>query len=153
MCVVPIWLALPRCDATNSGAQSFFSLVFWISLVNLKRGISLVILVFSLSFPRILWVRQGKKILGNFEVFLDKNQKTKEKKDRVCSICVISTYSNGACANLVVGLELAELLRRAHASGPLRTSLISVFMFKKMLTSQNPRNPEKLKVTPKVTKK
>ena len=39
--------------------------------------------VFSLSFPRILWVRQGKKILGNFEVFLDKNQKAKEKKDRV----------------------------------------------------------------------
>ena len=55
---------------------------FWISLVNVKRGISLVILVFSLSFPRILWVRQGQKILGNFEVFLDKNQKTKEKKDR-----------------------------------------------------------------------
>ena len=44
------------------------------SLVNLKRGISLVILRFSLSFPRILWVQQGKKILGNFEVFLDKNQ-------------------------------------------------------------------------------
>ena len=36
----------------------------------------------SLSFPRILWVREGQKILGNFEVFLDKNQKTKEKKDR-----------------------------------------------------------------------
>ena len=42
----------------------------------------MVILVFSLSFPRILWVRQGEKILGNFEVFLDRNQKTKEKKDR-----------------------------------------------------------------------
>ena len=60
---------------------SFFSLVFWISLPNLKRGISLVILVFSLSFPRILLVRKGQKILGNFLVFLDKNKKkTKEKK-------------------------------------------------------------------------
>ena len=52
-------------------------------MVNLKRGISLVILVFSLSFPRILWVRQGQEILGNFEVFPAKNQKAKEKKDRV----------------------------------------------------------------------
>ena len=46
---------------------------FFISLVNLKRGISLVILVLSLSFPRILWVRQGQIFLVNFEVFLDKN--------------------------------------------------------------------------------
>ena len=57
-----------------------FPWVFWISLVNLKRGISLVILVFSLSFPRILWVRQGQKILGNFEVFLDKNQKPRKRR-------------------------------------------------------------------------
>ena len=28
-------------------------------------------------------VRQGQTILGNFEVFLDRNQKTKERKDRV----------------------------------------------------------------------
>ena len=34
------------------------------------QGITLVILV--LSFPRILWVRQEEKILGNFEVFLGK---------------------------------------------------------------------------------
>ena len=44
-----------------------------------KQGIVLVILVFSLSFLRILWVRQAQKILGNFEVFLDKaHQKSKE---------------------------------------------------------------------------
>ena len=57
----------------SSRTQSSVSLVFfWISLVNLKRGSSLVVLVFSLSFPRILRVRQRQKILGNFEVFLDK---------------------------------------------------------------------------------
>ena len=37
--------------------------------------------VFSV-FPRILRVRQGQKILGNCRVFLDINQKAKEKKDR-----------------------------------------------------------------------
>ena len=62
--------------------QSFFSLVFWIALVNLKRGISLVTLVFSLSFPRILWAPHGQKILDNLEVVPDKNPKAKEKKDR-----------------------------------------------------------------------
>ena len=39
-------------------SEIFVTLVFRISLVNFKQGISLVILVFSLSFPRILWVRQ-----------------------------------------------------------------------------------------------
>ena len=88
---VPVPVSVP--------VQSFFSLVFWISLVNLKRGISLVILVLSLSFPRILWVRQGQKILGNFEVFLDKNQKTKEKKDRVENGSGGSGSAFGSCEN------------------------------------------------------
>ena len=35
---------------------SFLSLLVWISLVNFKQGISLLRLVFSLSFPGILWV-------------------------------------------------------------------------------------------------
>ena len=52
---------------------SFLSLVFWICLVNSYEGISLVSLLFSLSFPRILWVRQLQEILGMFEVLLDKN--------------------------------------------------------------------------------
>ena len=42
----------------------------------------MVVLAFSLPFPRNLWVRQGKIILGKFEDFLDKNQKIKERKDR-----------------------------------------------------------------------
>ena len=45
---------------------SFLSLLVWISLVNFKQGISLLKLVFSLSFPGILWVWQGQKILGKF---------------------------------------------------------------------------------------
>ena len=56
-------------------------------MVNLKRGISLVILVFSLSFPRILWVRQGKKILGNFEVFLDTKPKNRGKEGQDLGVC------------------------------------------------------------------
>ena len=83
------------------GRQTWFqfqgpspSLFFLISLVNSTRGISLVILVFSLSFPRILWVRQGQKILGNFEVFLDKNQKTKEKKVCAQPVWVQPTVEN-----------------------------------------------------------
>ena len=45
-------------------ALSFHSLVFWNSLVNFKQGISLIICVVSLPFPRFQWVRQGTKILG-----------------------------------------------------------------------------------------
>ena len=35
-------------------------------------------------FPRSLWIRQGPKILGKFEIFLDKNKNpaVKERKDR-----------------------------------------------------------------------
>ena len=69
------------CRVFHEPCPSLF-LVFWISLVNFEQGISLVILVFSLSSPRISWVRQGQKILGNFEVFLDKNKKPKERTNR-----------------------------------------------------------------------
>ena len=56
---------------------------FRISLVEFKQGISWGDGVFSLSFPRILWVWHGPKILSNFEVVLDKKkQKMKERKDR-----------------------------------------------------------------------
>ena len=48
---------------------SFLSLLVWISLVNFKQGISLLKFVFSLSFPGILWVWQGQKILGKFGGF------------------------------------------------------------------------------------
>ena len=65
-------------------SMPFFSLLFWISLVHLKRGISLVILVFSLSFPRIVRVRQGQKILGNCRVFLDKNQQPRKRRTGLC---------------------------------------------------------------------
>ena len=41
------------------GTLSFVSLVFLMSLANLKQGISLVILVFSLSFLRILWAPEN----------------------------------------------------------------------------------------------
>ena len=51
-----------------------FLVFFLLSLVNSTRGIFLVILVFSESFPRILWFRQGQKILGNFEVVLDRKK-------------------------------------------------------------------------------
>ena len=71
-----------RSTSQVQNSLSFLSLVLLISLVNFKQGNPLVILVFSLSFLRILWVRLGQKILGNFEIFLDKTQKTKEKKDR-----------------------------------------------------------------------
>ena len=68
----------------DGGSLSFLSLVFWISLLKFKQGISLAILVFSLSFQRILWVRHGPKILGNFEVFVGKNpQKTRKGRTGV----------------------------------------------------------------------
>ena len=38
--------------------------------------------MFSAYFPRFLGVRQVRKILGVFEVFLGIFEKTKEKKDR-----------------------------------------------------------------------
>ena len=60
---------IPPHIAQFSEILSFLSLVFRISLVNFKQRISLVILVFSLSFPRIVWVRQWEKVLGKFEVF------------------------------------------------------------------------------------
>ena len=51
-----------------------FLLDFWDFLDKFKKqGISLDILAFSLSFPRMLWVPHRPKILGNFEVFLGKN--------------------------------------------------------------------------------
>ena len=51
---------------------SFLSLVFLNSLDNFnKQGISLVILVISLSFPRILWVRRkrSESVSGVFPEF------------------------------------------------------------------------------------
>ena len=54
---------------TYGHSLSFLSLLVWISLVNIKQGISLLKLVFSLSFPGILWVWQGQKILGKFGGF------------------------------------------------------------------------------------
>ena len=76
--------------------QSFFSLFFLISSVNSTRGISLVILAFSLSFPRILWVRQGQKFLGSFEVFLDKNKK-RPRKRRTGFLCLSIFRSFRVC--------------------------------------------------------
>ena len=59
MITEPNFIIFPFRTVSNATlALSFHSLVFRISLVNFKQGISLVILVFSLSFPRILWVRQ-----------------------------------------------------------------------------------------------
>ena len=40
---------------------------FLISLLNYKHGMSLLKIVFSPVFPRFLWIRQRKKILGKFE--------------------------------------------------------------------------------------
>ena len=61
----------------------FLWFFLWISLANSKQGDSLVNLALSLSFPRISWVQQGQKILGNFEGFLGRKQtKIKERKDR-----------------------------------------------------------------------
>ena len=49
------------CGPVNSGSLvhelSFLSLVLGISLLNFKQRLSLVVLVFSLSVPRIVWVR------------------------------------------------------------------------------------------------
>ena len=59
------------------------ALSFGLPLESSKEGLSLFDLLFSLSFPRILWVRQLQKILGSFEVFPDKNPKIKERKDRI----------------------------------------------------------------------
>ena len=62
--------------AVLRGTLSFHSLVFRISLVNFKQGISLVILVSSLSFPRILWARQRKSLV-NLRFFLGKTEKAR----------------------------------------------------------------------------
>ena len=48
---------------------SFLSLVVWISLVEFKQGISLVIWVFSLVLPGFQGVRQGGKSLVNLGGF------------------------------------------------------------------------------------
>ena len=53
----------------ESTSSFFLSLVLWISLVNFKQGLALVKFVFSLYFPRILWVRSEQKIIGKSEVF------------------------------------------------------------------------------------
>ena len=68
---------------------SFRSLAFWNSLVNFKQGISLVICVFSLLFPRFQWVWQGAKILGKFEGFSLVNRKIKERKDRAFKVIIL----------------------------------------------------------------
>ena len=62
---------------------SFLALNLWISLVNYKQGKSLVILVFSPSFQRILCVRnrKGRKILGNFD--FGENKKKQGRGNRV----------------------------------------------------------------------
>ena len=60
---------IESCESIRANHATTLSLVFRISLVSFKQGISLVILVFSLSFPRILWVRQWEKILGKFQGF------------------------------------------------------------------------------------
>ena len=50
------------------------SLVFWISLVNFEQGISLMILVFSLFFPRICGFGSERKSLVNLRFFLGKTE-------------------------------------------------------------------------------
>ena len=53
---------------------------FWISLVNLKRGISLVILVFSLSFPRICGFGRERKSLVILRFSLIKTKKPRKRR-------------------------------------------------------------------------
>ena len=77
---------------------SFLSLVFFVDFLGkfFKQRISLLTSVFSLSSPRILWVRQRQKSLDNFEVFPDKIQKIKEKKDKVFFVRNFGTQFDGA---------------------------------------------------------
>ena len=62
---------------------SFLSVIVWISLVNFKQGISLVIWVFSLFFQGFRGFGRGGKSLVNLGFFLGKNRTIKERKDRV----------------------------------------------------------------------
>ena len=57
--------------------MSFLSLVFRISLVNFKQGLSLVIWYFSLSFPRICGFCSERKSLVNLRFFLGKTEKSR----------------------------------------------------------------------------
>ena len=54
---------------------SFLSLVVWISLVNFKQGISLVIWVFSLVFQGFRGFGREGNSLVNLGVFLDRTGK------------------------------------------------------------------------------
>ena len=68
--------------------QSFFSLVLfclWNFLGKFEaRNFLGNFGDFSVLFPRVLWIRQGQKILGNFEVFLDKSPKKPRKRRTGC---------------------------------------------------------------------
>ena len=81
------------CSAV-SDCLSFFSLMFLFPWCFSCRGFPWSFGVFSAYFPRFLGVRQVRKILDVFEVFLGIFEKTKEKKDRAVdkntSVCPLS---------------------------------------------------------------
>ena len=75
---------------------SFLSLVFGISLVDFEQGISLIILVFSLSFLGFCGFGSERKSLVNLRFVLGKTEKW---KDRVWSK---SPYSEPDCTGIMV---------------------------------------------------
>ena len=82
-----------RSPKNRAISLSFFSLMFLFPWCFSCWEFAWSFWVYSAYFPRFLGVRQVRKILGVFEVFLGIFEKTKEKKDRVLEAptCAISS--------------------------------------------------------------
>ena len=79
------WKTVPAAPvplSVSGKTPDLLFLVFWISLLFAFLRNSLLFCAFFPSFPRILGVRQGLKILVFLVVFLAVFQKSKEKKIR-----------------------------------------------------------------------